>query len=134
MTKYNYVPITGEGFFFVLKKLSNLAYIIFIYDGYRGGEVMYIYDMHTDETIKVDTKSSTEETYLKTTEARTVTSIEDIVNEVTNRPKRKIKRQISTYLDEEVAKAFDKYGNKNGKGAKAILINTLLKKALKVGE
>ncbi|WP_223700054.1 hypothetical protein [Sutcliffiella deserti] len=90
------------------------------------------YDNHTDETIKVETKSDIEETVLETTEDKPVTSIEDIVNEVTNRPRPKIKRQISAYLDEEVAKAFNMYGNKNGKGAKTILINTLLKKALKV--
>lgn len=59
-----------------------------------------------------------------------VPTVSDIVDDVLNEPKEKPKVQISIYLDEDVAKAFDKFAKKKGKGAKSKLINTFLKKAL----
>lgn len=61
-------------------------------------------------------------------------SIDDIVSAVTDAPKGKPKRQISIYLDTDVAREFDRFGKKNGKGSKSELINKFLKKALSVDE
>jgi uncharacterized protein (DUF4415 family) len=55
-------------------------------------------------------------------------SIEAIVGTVTDKPKEKPKRQISIYLDDDVAKEFERFGKKHGKGAKSDLINQFLKK------
>lgn len=58
-------------------------------------------------------------------------SIEGIINEIANREKANTKkRQIAIYLDEDIAKAFDKYAKKNGKGAKSELIEKLLQSTL----
>ncbi|MBJ7961680.1 hypothetical protein JDS77_29195 [Bacillus cereus group sp. N28] len=51
---------------------------------------------------------------------------------ITEKPKANKKRQISVYLDENVAKALDKFAKQHGKGAKSDLINSFLKQALKV--
>lgn len=58
-------------------------------------------------------------------------SLTDIIDSVTNKPKQIKKRQISTYIDEDVAKKLDKFGKEHGKGAKSELINNFLKNALK---
>lgn len=58
------------------------------------------------------------------------TSIEDIISKVTNKPPVTRKRQIAVYINEDIAKAFDKYSRKNGKGAKSELIEELLRSAL----
>lgn len=59
-----------------------------------------------------------------------VTSVDDIFNAIINKPKEKPKKQISVYLDEDVAKEFEKFGKKYGKGAKSELVNTFLKSKL----
>jgi hypothetical protein len=58
-------------------------------------------------------------------------SLNDILDSVTNKPKQIKKRQISTYIDEDVAKKLDKFGKEHGKGSKSELINNFLKNALK---
>ncbi|AVD54649.1 hypothetical protein BEH_26190 (plasmid) [Priestia filamentosa] len=42
------------------------------------------------------------------------------------------KKQVSIYLDEDVVKAFNKFGRKEGKGAKSDLINNFLKKMFNI--
>lgn len=58
-------------------------------------------------------------------------SLTDIIDSVTKKPKQIKKRQISTYIDEDVARKLDKFGKEHGKGAKSELINNFLKNALK---
>ncbi|OMP66330.1 hypothetical protein [Domibacillus epiphyticus] len=58
-------------------------------------------------------------------------SVNDILDSVTNKPKTIKKRQISAYIDESVAKKLDKFGKEHGKGAKSELINNFLKSVLK---
>jgi uncharacterized protein (DUF4415 family) len=60
--------------------------------------------------------------------------IESIINTVIKKPKEKPKRQISVYLDEDVAKAFEQFGKKHGKGAKSELVNNFLRTALNVNK
>lgn len=57
--------------------------------------------------------------------------IEALVSGVIDKPKPIEKRQISVYIDEELAKEFEKFGKKHGKGAKSDLINHFLKKVFK---
>jgi hypothetical protein len=57
-----------------------------------------------------------------------LTSILDKVPNFNETPK---KRQLTVYIDEDVAKKLDKFGMQKGKGAKSELTNTLLKNALK---
>ncbi|OAH58650.1 hypothetical protein AWH48_16770 [Domibacillus aminovorans] len=57
-------------------------------------------------------------------------SVGEILHSVTKKPKPPIKRQISAYIDEEVAKKLDKFGKEHGKGAKSELINNFLKSVL----
>ncbi|WNS78917.1 hypothetical protein RRU94_02930 [Domibacillus sp. DTU_2020_1001157_1_SI_ALB_TIR_016] len=58
-------------------------------------------------------------------------SVGDILHSVTKKPKPVLKRQISAYIDEDVAKKLDKFGKEHGKGAKSELINNFLKSVLK---
>lgn len=58
-------------------------------------------------------------------------SVGDILHSVTKKPKPVLKRQISAYIDEDVAKRLDKFGKEHGKGAKSELINNFLKSVLK---
>lgn len=58
-------------------------------------------------------------------------SVGEILHSVTKKPKPMIKRQISAYIDEDVAKKLDKFGKEHGKGAKSELINNFLKSVLK---
>lgn len=58
-------------------------------------------------------------------------SIGEILHSVTKKPKPALKRQISAYIDEDVAKKLDKFGKEHGKGAKSELINNFLKSVLK---
>lgn len=55
------------------------------------------------------------------------TTVNDIVNQFFSKPKPKKKIQVSFYIDEDIAKEFDKFAKKNGKGAKSELINNFLK-------
>ena len=59
-------------------------------------------------------------------------TVDSIVDSIIHAPKEKPKKQISIYLDVDVAKAFERFGNKQGKGSKSDLINKFLKKALDV--
>lgn len=61
-------------------------------------------------------------------------SIESIINTVVKKPKENPKRQISVYLDEDVAKAFEQFGKKHGKGKKSELVNNFLRIALNVNK
>lgn len=58
-------------------------------------------------------------------------SVGEILHSVTKKPKPALKRQISAYIDEDVAKKLDKFGKEHGKGAKSELINNFLKSVLK---
>jgi uncharacterized protein (DUF4415 family) len=58
-------------------------------------------------------------------------SVGEILHSVTKKPKPAVKRQISAYIDEDVAKKLDKFGKEHGKGAKSELINNFLKSVLK---
>ncbi|WP_050184230.1 hypothetical protein [Domibacillus robiginosus] len=58
-------------------------------------------------------------------------SVGDILYSVTKKPKPTLKRQISAYIDEDVARKLDKFGKEHGKGAKSELINNFLKSVLK---
>jgi uncharacterized protein (DUF4415 family) len=82
-------------------------------------------------TLKKD-----EETPVPATEKevvqKTSNSIEELVSGVIDKPKPNPKRQISVYIDEQVAKEFEKFGKKHGKGAKSDLINNFLKKAFSI--
>jgi uncharacterized protein (DUF4415 family) len=42
------------------------------------------------------------------------------------------KKQVSIYLDEDVIKAFNRFGRKEGKGAKSELINNFLKEVFNI--
>ncbi|OLN21465.1 hypothetical protein BTO30_14780 [Domibacillus antri] len=64
-------------------------------------------------------------------ENQSAASLNDILDSVTNKPKQVKKRQISTYIDEDVARKLDKFGKEHGKGAKSELINNFLKNVLK---
>lgn len=57
--------------------------------------------------------------------------LDNIIDEVTTdlRPPNK-KRQVSFYLEEDIARAFDRYAKKNGKGAKSKMIEELLRTTL----
>lgn len=61
----------------------------------------------------------------------TTDSIEGIITKVTNKPKTVSKRQVAIYIDDDVAKAFDQYARKGGKGSKSELVNELLRSSLK---
>lgn len=62
----------------------------------------------------------------------TSNTISNIVSKVESSKKdQPKKRQIAIYIDESIAKEFDKFGKKNGKGSKSELIEALLKEALK---
>lgn len=54
-------------------------------------------------------------------------SIKSIASSIMEKPKSIKKRQISCYIDEDIAKDLDKFGKKYGKGAKSELINNFLK-------
>lgn len=71
------------------------------------------------DSIDIDNEVSTD-----------VESIDDIIRKVTNKPKVNSKRQIAVYIDEDVAKAFDRYARREGKGAKSKLIEELLRPTL----
>lgn len=57
-------------------------------------------------------------------------SIDDIIGKVIGKEKPESKRQVAIYLSQDVAKAFDKYARKYGKGAKSELSEELLRSAL----
>lgn len=79
------------------------------------------------EVVVVSDDSSNEST------DDSISSIDDIINDITNKPKVKPKRQIAVYIDEDVAKAFDRYtgvGRNQRKGARSELIEKLLRPAL----
>ena len=57
-----------------------------------------------------------------------------LIDSIIGKPKPPEKTQVSLYIEPKVAKEFDKFGKKHGKGAKSELVNRLLKKALKVQE
>lgn len=67
-------------------------------------------------------------------EDKEVHTVNEIVDSVIHAPSTKPKRQISVYIDANVAVAFDRFGKRNGKGSKSNLINNFLKKALDVKE
>lgn len=58
----------------------------------------------------------------------------ELLKGITSKPKPPEKTQISIYLEPKVAKAFNTFGKRNGKGAKSELINNFLKKALQIEE
>ncbi len=73
-------------------------------------------------------EESTEEVKEQTPEEEN--SIDSIVDTIVHAPKEKPKEQVSIYLDEDVYKAFKKFGSRYGKGSKSTLVNNFLKKAL----
>lgn len=93
----------------------------------------------TDEETKVminqesksDSEPSSNNKVAGNYEAALNSSIGEILHSVTKKPKPPVKRQISAYIDEAVAKKLDKFGKEHGKGAKSELINNFLKSVLK---
>lgn len=95
------------------------------------------HNTQSDPEVETD-KSTKEETNLEfnvetkyETENENKNELKSIIDTVigvqTLQPK---KRQISAYIDEDVAKLLDKFGKKYGKGAKSSLINELLRNTL----
>lgn len=54
-----------------------------------------------------------------------------VIDRVPNFNKPPKKRQVTVYIDEDIAKKLDKLGKEKGKGAKSELANMLFKNALK---
>jgi len=59
-------------------------------------------------------------------------TVDSVLDSIIQAPKEKPKKQISIYLDVDVAKEFDHFGKKHGKGSKSDLINNFLKKAFDI--
>lgn len=79
----------------------------------------------TDTDDKVDSNDTS-----KVNNEEVTDSIEGIITKVTNKPKPAKKPQVALYLDDDVARAFNHYASKEGKGAKSELVNELLRSAL----
>jgi uncharacterized protein (DUF4415 family) len=88
-------------------------------------------DQANIETTEEKPEISHSETEVKEQNS-TPDAISELVTGVLDKPKPNPKRQISVYVDEGVAKEFEKWGKKHGKGSKSELINNFLKKALNV--
>lgn len=88
-------------------------------------------NISTNISSNNDINISSDTNNLKNTSIKS-NSIEEIINEIVTNKEKAItkKRQIAIYLDEDVARAFDKYAKKNGKGAKSELIEKLLQSTL----
>lgn len=81
--------------------------------------------IENDDSSNDSTSNDTENVSVDNTD-----SIGDIISKITNKPKVNSKRQIAVYIDEDVAKAFDRYARRVGKGAKSELIEELLRPTL----
>lgn len=82
-----------------------------------------------EEELKV---SEVQPEALEEEDKETIGELDELLRGITSKPKPPEKTQISVYLDPTVAKAFNKFGAKHGKGSKSELINDFLKKVLKV--
>ncbi|WP_079524967.1 MULTISPECIES: hypothetical protein [Halobacillus] len=78
----------------------------------------------TNESVNTNTNDNNE------TSSNT-NNIESIVSAVTGKEKPVKKRQVSIHLDEDIAKEFEKFGKKHGKGARSNLVNEFLKSVFK---
>lgn len=58
--------------------------------------------------------------------------VAELLKGITSKQKQPDKTQISVYLEPKVAKAFNSFGKKHGKGSKSELINNFLKQALEI--
>lgn len=92
----------------------------------------------TNEEVKQEVNNNINTNDIVKNESEEVTdnesetdSVDSIVSEIVHAPKPKEREQVSIYLDDDVKKAFEKFGRKNGKGARSNLVNSFLKKALK---
>jgi hypothetical protein len=79
---------------------------------------------YNNEDIAPDTDTNNIELGLDTTNE---TTLSDIINKIVEKPKKPKKIQVSFYIDEDVAKEFDKFAKRNGKGAKSELLNNFLR-------
>lgn len=82
----------------------------------------------TSTETNVSTNDSTE---VDTEGAVASKSISDILIGITRKSKPVPKKQISVYIDDDIATKFEQFGKKYGKGAKSELINNFLIETLK---
>lgn len=61
---------------------------------------------------------------------RVLGELKNVLDEVPNFNDTPKKRQLTVYIDEDVAQKFDEFGIEKGKGAKSEVVNRLLKNAL----
>lgn len=85
----------------------------------------------TNESTNEGTNEETSNETSTATDPEGKDVLDNIIDEVTTdlRPPNK-KRQVSFYLEEDIARAFDRYAKKNGKGAKSKMIEELLRTTL----
>jgi hypothetical protein len=88
-------------------------------------------NISTNKDVDIDVNSKIDNETSNDNDVHVNNSLDDILDSVTNKPKSTKKRQISAYIDEDVAKKLDKFGKEHGKGAKSELINNFLKSILK---
>lgn len=86
-------------------------------------------DKEDVDKMKKEVAATIQEDIYVPTENANIT-VDSIVSQVTQKPRKINKKQVSIYLDEDIAEQFDKFGKKYGKGAKSDLINTFLRSAL----
>ncbi|CDQ21743.1 hypothetical protein [Halobacillus karajensis] len=58
-------------------------------------------------------------------------SIDSIIAGVTEEPKAPEKKQVSVYLEKDVAREFEKFGKREGKGKRSKLVNDFLKQVFR---
>lgn len=86
-------------------------------------------DKEDIDKMKTEVAATIQEDIYVPTENANIT-VDSIVSQVTQKPRKINKKQVSIYLDEDIAEQFDKFGKKYGKGAKSDLVNTFLRSAL----
>jgi len=86
-------------------------------------------DKEDPDKMKTEVTATIQEDIYVPTENVNIT-VDSIVSQVTQKPRKINKKQVSIYLDEDIAEQFDKFGKKYGKGAKSDLVNTFLRSAL----
>lgn len=100
-------------------------------------EINSINEQENNNNINVDSNEDSNEennidNEVNNNDGFIIETYEDIDNKFKQQKKEKPKKkQQVIYLDEAVAKSFDKWAKKHGKGAKSELIETLLKNFLK---
>lgn len=101
-----------------------------------GSDVGSDFSISSNSGNKVSSNKSTNENMSDSSKPNVdsnndVDTFDGIITKINSKVKPIPKRQIAFYLDEDIARAFDKYARRNGKGAKSELIGELLRPALR---